>query len=139
MFHFPVEEQHFIDIGDEAGGDDDDEGGIEKGAAVAIGFPGEPCPYIQQECGQEAGINDVDEKQGDDYFIVLFVGPGVSLAYKVHEPDITLPNQQGNQDEVSITSQQFGEAVETIGNQTGKIGDEQAQNGDAYQLDRPVV
>jgi hypothetical protein len=49
MFHFLVQEQDLIDIGDEASSNDDDKGSVDERATLAIRFPGKHFPELEEQ------------------------------------------------------------------------------------------
>lgn len=91
VFAFFVEEDNFVDIGDKAGCDDDNEGGSSYGRAVGVGFARHHFPDVQEDGGDCARVDDIDEEEGDDDLVVFFVFPGIFSPDEVHEPDVALP------------------------------------------------
>jgi|SRR5579859_5341556 len=72
VFFFEVEEEDLVDIGDETGGDDDDEYGIDEVFVVALGFAGAELPEAEEEQGDGAGVDDIGEEERDDDLIIGF-------------------------------------------------------------------
>ena len=105
VLSFPVEENDLVYVGDEAGGDDDDQGGVDHRALVVGQFVGEGLPQADHEEGDGPGIDDIDQKQGNDDLMVLLEGPHVFLPDEVHEPDITLPDDKGKEGEIGVIAQ----------------------------------
>jgi len=139
VLSFPVEENDLVDIGDEAGGDDDDQGGVDQGGFVVGRLVGKGLPQAEQEDGDGPGIDDIDQKQGYDDLMVLLEGPNVFFPDEVHEPDIALPDEEGKEGEIGVIGQQFGIGIKVIGDQPGDIGNKKPQYRYADELDHPVV
>lgn len=139
VLSFPVEEDDLVNIGNEAGGDDDDQGGVDHGGFVVGRLVGEGFPQAEQEDGDGPGIDDVDKKQGYDDLMILLEGPTVFFPDEVHEPDIALPDDEGKKGKIGVIGQQLGVGIEAIGDQPGDIGNKKPQYRYADELDHPVV
>lgn len=107
VFFFEVEEGDLIDIGNEAGGDNDDEDGIDQVVITGLGFAGREHPEAEEQGGEGAGVDDVGEEEGDDEPVIRSPGPGYACADIVHEPDVSLPNHKCDHYEEQIRCRQF--------------------------------
>ena len=66
VFFFQIEKEDFVDIGDEAGGDDDHEDGVDEMVGVGHGFVRREHPEAEEGGGQGTGIDDIGKEEGDD-------------------------------------------------------------------------
>ena len=71
--------------------------------------------------------------------MVLPEGPGISFPYVVHEPDVALPDEEGDKGKEGVAGDQFGVSVEPVGDDAGEVGDQEPQCRYADQPDHPVV
>jgi len=76
-------------------------------------------PEAEKDGGEDAGVDDVGEEEGDDDLIIGPFGPGDSLANKVHEADVAFPDEEGDDDEEEVAGGEFGVRVEAICDESG--------------------
>jgi len=122
VFSFPVEEDDLVYVGDEAGGDNDDQDGVDHGAFVVGRLVGERIPNAEQEEGDGSGIDDIDKEEGYDDLMVVLEGPDVFFPDKVHKPDVALPDSEGKEGKIGVIGQEAGIAIQVIGDKAGDIG-----------------
>src|SRR6185437_7369050 len=103
VFFFQVEKNDLVDIGNKAGGDDDDEDGVDQAVVVILRFARGHDPETQQYGGDDTGIDDVGEKKGYYYAVVRSSGPRYPCADKVHEADIAFPDEESDDDKKEVT------------------------------------
>jgi len=77
---------------------------------------------MQQQGGEGAGVDDVDEEEGYDDLVILLEGPGIFPPDEIHEPDVPLPDEEGDEGKEGIAAQELRVAIEAIGDQTGDVG-----------------
>ena len=139
VFFFQVEEKDLVDVGDEAAHDNQYKDGIEEVIVSGLGFVGSKQPEAEEERGQDTGVDDVGEEEGDDDPVVGSSGPGEQGPDIIHEPDVSFPDQKSDYYEIKIGGRQFGEGIEVVVDQTGEIRNEKSQGRNADKLDDPVV
>ena len=122
VLSFAVEEDDLVYIGNKAGGDDDNEGGAYQGRLVGYIFFGIGSPDTEERGGNSPRVYDIDQEERDDDLMILPEGPGIATPDEMHEPDITLPDQVGDEGEEGIACQEFGIIVEPVGDQSGEVG-----------------
>ena len=74
---------------------------------------------MEEYAGDEAGVYDVGEEEGDDDLIIGTFGPGKPLANKVHEADVAFPDEEGDHDEEEVAGGEFGVRIEAICDESG--------------------
>lgn len=73
VFLLEVEEEDLVDIGDEAGGDDDDKDGVDQLLVLSRRFVRAELPEAEEEHGDCAGVDDIGEEEGDDDLVIRFL------------------------------------------------------------------
>ena len=139
VFFFEIEKKDLVDIGDEAGGDDDEEYGVDEGAVTGILFVRKGFPGIERDRGQQAGIDDIGEEQRDDDLVVGVERPLEFPTDEIHQKDIALPDDEGDENEEGVAGEQLGPGVKIVGNETGEIGNGETERRDSDGLHHPVV
>ena len=76
-------------------------------------------PDAKEDCGEDAGVYDIGEEEGDDDLIIGPFGPGESFANKIHEADVAFPDEEGDDEEEEIAGGEFGIGIETICDESG--------------------
>ena len=115
---FLVEEQDLIQVGDEAGRDNDDQGAVDQRSTDIVGFQGQGFPDIEQHPGEDAGVDDVGQEERQDDLIVFLERPAVLSPDQHHQPYVPLPDQERNEDEVDIRGEELRVTVKPVGNKT---------------------
>ena len=100
VFFFDVEEKDLINIGDEAGGDNNDQDAIDELLVIPGRFKGPHFPSFQQQGRQHPGIDDVGEKEKYDDLEIGLTVPGVFFPDEIHDPDVPFPDEKGDGDEI---------------------------------------
>jgi hypothetical protein len=139
VFFFEVEEDDLVDIADKAGGDNEEEDGVDQVVGSGLWFIGSKDPKVEQAKGEGAGIDDVGEEESDYNFVIGCFGPGYPGADIVHEADVAFPDQEDDDDKEEVGGCQFGIGVKAVCDKTRYIWDEDADRRDAYYLNDPVV
>ena len=76
-------------------------------------------PDAEKDRGEDAGVDDIGEEEGDDDLIIGPFGPGDAFADKVHEADVAFPDEEGDDDEEEVAGGEFRDSVETICDESG--------------------
>lgn len=76
-------------------------------------------PEAEKDPGEDAGVDDVCEEEGDDDLIIGPFGPGESFANKVHEADVAFPDEEGDDDEKEVAGGKLGVRIESICDESG--------------------
>ena len=94
---------------------------------------------MQQQDGNGAGIDDVHQEEGYDDLVVVPEGPGIFPSDKMHEPDVALPDEEGDEGKEGVAGQELEIIIQSIRDKPRDVGNKKAQYRDTDQFDHPVV
>jgi len=99
---------------------------------VLVGFMGGEYPEAEKAGGENTGVDDVGEEEGDDDPVEGPAGLGCFGPDIIHQTYVALPDQKSDYCEIEIGGYAFGKGITVIVYQTGEVWDQEAEGGDAY-------